>query len=150
MTEPTLDILILDIDGVLNTREDLLQEVEITKVCMDELERIVETTGCKIVISSSWRCLGKKHIVRMFNHALGRVGSAVRAIVGMTPNRLKNSDLRGDEIQAWLDQNPNVGKIVILDDDVDMGHLIPHLVRTDPAVGLTPEIADEVISRFQN
>jgi len=148
MTEPTLDILVLDIDGVLNTREDLLQEVKITKTCMEQLERIVETTGCKIVISSSWRCLGKKHIVRMFNQALGRVGLAVRAIVGMTPSRLKDSDLRGDEIQAWLDQNPNVGKIVILDDDVDMGHLMGHLVRTDPTIGLTPEIADVVIAQL--
>jgi hypothetical protein len=116
---------------------------------MEQLERIVQATGCKIVISSSWRSMGKMYVIRMFNRGLGYTGEAVRAIIGMTPSRVKNSDLRGDEIQAWFDANPGkTDKFVILDDDVDMGHLMPHLIRTDPATGLTPEIADEVIARL--
>jgi hypothetical protein len=44
---------------------------------------------------------------------------------------------RGEEIQAWLTENPDVTQFVILDDDSDMAHLIDHLVQTDHKVGLT-------------
>lgn len=143
-------VLFLDIDGVLNTRKSLLEDREMDKDCLEQLERVVKATGCKIVISSSWRIMGKMHVIRMMNKTLGRVGETVRAVIGCTPTRLDNSDLRGDEIQAWLDKHTDqVQKFIILDDETDMGALLPHLVQTNIESGLTPEIADELIEKLR-
>ena len=57
---------------------------------------------------------------------------------------------RGIEIQTWLDENPGVEKFIILDDDSDMVHLMPHLLQTDGEFGLTNEIADKAIKRLNN
>ena len=46
---------------------------------------------------------------------------------------------RGIEIQQWLDDNKDldIEKFVILDDDMDMEHLLRHLVHTDTNIGMT-------------
>lgn len=44
---------------------------------------------------------------------------------------------RGLEIQKWLDDNNFKGKFIIIDDDSDMCHLLPLLVRTDCQLGFT-------------
>lgn len=46
---------------------------------------------------------------------------------------------RGIEIQQWLDDNEdkNIESFVILDDDMDMEHLMEHGVFTDTDIGLT-------------
>lgn len=52
-----MKVLFLDIDGVLNGHQfnRKAQSGNIRKACIRELSRIVETTGCKIVLSSAWR-----------------------------------------------------------------------------------------------
>jgi len=53
---------------------------------------------------------------------------------------------RGDEIEAWLNEHPEVKKFVILDDDNDMRNLMDHLIQTDfYKKGLTSELADKAI-----
>jgi hypothetical protein len=52
---------------------------------------------------------------------------------------------RGNEIQAWLDAVPVVKTFAILDDDSDMGHLLPFLVRTSGQTGLQPEHVEQAI-----
>jgi hypothetical protein len=47
------------------------------------------------------------------------------------------SSVRGLEIQDWLDNHPGVTDFVILDDSSDMAHLMPKLIQTDDATGLT-------------
>jgi hypothetical protein len=144
-------ILFLDIDGVLTIRKLLLTtDTGMSRDCLEQLERVIQATGCKIVISSSWRILGILYILDAILAALERPSPIIsRSIIGQTPNRVKNSDVRGDEIRAWLDQRPGtVGKFVILDDETDMGDLLPHLLKTDIELGLTAELADQLIKRL--
>ena len=49
--------LFLDIDGVLNGHEwdDEAKSCNIRRECVARLNRVVASTGCKIVISSAWR-----------------------------------------------------------------------------------------------
>jgi hypothetical protein len=54
--------------------------------------------------------------------------------------------VRGHEIQAWLDSHPEkFERVVILDDDYDMAHLLPKLVGCNGNEGLTAEKADIAI-----
>lgn len=59
-----------------------------------------------------------------------------------------SSQVRGHEIQEWLDDHPFVQRFVIVDDDGDMAHLMSKLVQTDFTDGLTKEKAGEIIRRF--
>jgi len=144
-------LLFLDVDGVLNRCGQSGHGLEDDKVAL--LKTIVDATGCGIVLSSTWR---KKE------HQLERIRLMCRQslgveLLGVTPDLArKQGDLwlgtvRGNEVKQWLltqwkeEQWP---VFVILDDDADMGDLLPHLVRTHSFTGLTPEIAAEVIRRF--
>lgn len=150
-------VLFLDVDGVLNrvgTRERSphgTYGVEMEKVKL--LRDIVAATNCKIVVSSTWRKYDD--LMAYLREQLG--GGASSQIVGETPvlDRRAESGLyvakvRGDEIQAWLDENPEVTRFVIVDDDSDMAHLAPHLVKTNGREGLTAELAETVIRRLND
>jgi hypothetical protein len=139
--------LFLDVDGVLNRCGASGHGLESDKIAL--LKEIVDATGCGIVLSSMWR---------KSPDAVGRLDAVLTAAQilwdrEMTPvldrqiGQLWVTDTRGREIQHWLNRNP-VQAFVILDDDADMGALLPHLVKTDSFTGLTPEIAAEVIRRF--
>lgn len=111
-----MKILFLDIDGVLNT------EITLTSSSYDSslmgidpyrallIGRIVEATGCEIVISSSWR---------YHPESLEVVKKRVMPFIDVTPmNRGLSS--RGMEIKQWLDAHPDVTRYAILDDATDM------------------------------
>lgn len=134
-------ILFLDIDGVLNTRPGSLDEDK-----LELLQDIVQNTGIRIVISSSWR---------KYSHMMDRLYAIdwlEEAIVGHTPdlarevNGLWHSPRRAEETLEWLKANKPV-KYVILD-DWPMQELSDRHVQTDPNIGLTEELAAKVIRLF--
>lgn len=61
-----LDVIFLDIDGVLNPYPNQRRNMEagtddtsilkLDSKCMKVLKRIIEKTGAKLVLSSTWRC----------------------------------------------------------------------------------------------
>jgi len=132
-------ILFLDVDGVLNRCGHSAQGLESDK--LDLLQWIVTRSRCDVVVSSTWRTLPdcKRRLLRAL---------AERDIepIGCTPD-LNCS--RGTEISVWLKLNRAGENFVILDDDEDMGELLPHLVRTLSYGGLTSAIAAEVVNRFE-
>jgi len=153
-----MKIIFLDIDGVLNSVESCKDHQD--KGIFDDvphrthiscLNKIIEATNAKVVISSVWRkSASSLHILRLLS-VLGFKGN----VIGSTPII---DDFRGNEIQAWINRfennkdwiNKNEGlekleSFVILDDDSDMEHLIPFLVQTDGEIGLTDELADKAI-----
>lgn len=160
-----MKILFLDVDGVLNSEQTFFR----TKGERDDgwlidpymallVARIVEATGCEIVMSSSWR-----------HHPEGvkRVEKRVWKILDTTPSiptsreereecdrkGLSHASLceRGKEIQAWLDKHPEVTKYAILDDDSDMlPEQKPSFFKTQWKVGLTDEIANAVIAHLNS
>jgi len=115
--------------------------------CIKELNRITDKTGAKIVVSSAWRAAGYEAV----RDDLKRWGATAEVIditpCGFVHSRTygKDAPLRGEEIQQWLDANPDVKSFVIFDDDNDMAHLRPYLVLTPMSTGITRELADRAI-----
>lgn len=138
-----MKVLFLDIDGVCNSAETQMRQYEKTGkgglLMIDEYlasiaKGIIERTGCKLVISSSWRG---------WDDGMAQIKDMVHPdIYGETPH-LK-SGYRGDEVNAWLKQNPEVTRYAILDDDSDFQEYQP-LFKTTWAIGITHDIADRVV-----
>lgn len=152
-----MKVLFLDIDGVLNslqwaqagngfgcaamrsppTRELLRWD----PACVRNLRNVIEATGAKIVVSSSWRGFGAK-AVEAWQGMFGCYDWPDVPVIGETPdlNRMENgvwvSKIRGDEVAAWLAGHPEVERYACVDDDSDF-HPEQNLVRTDIRFGLT-------------
>ncbi len=143
-----MKVLFLDVDGVLNNddwcwelfykykvqvyRNNILYEPSVL-----QLKRIVNETGCEIVVSSAWRKVPTAY--EDLKNTLKRYGISV---IGETPYV---GGTRGDDIEAWFKENGNVEAYTILDDDSDMDEHYGHLVQTNYFVGLTKEDADRCI-----
>lgn len=147
-----MKVLFLDIDGVLNSqnwfgwRAYCAKNLGENEFSMDKhltedefilyklsmldnraianLNRIIDETGCKVVLSSSWRCLWDPKENTKTLEALKLKGFKYD-FYGLTP-RIPQKDFgqeRGIEIQAWIDKELEKNEIesfVILDDDNDM------------------------------
>ncbi len=90
------------------------------------IEMLCRETEAKIVVSSTWR-MDDNYKECLYNGGLSREIE----ILGKTP-RISN-EIRGKEIQRWLEENSHliIEKYVIIDDDSDMGHLLDRLVKCD-------------------
>jgi methionine--tRNA ligase beta chain len=118
--------IFLDIDGVLNV--DYKDRDQFGHIFRDEyvqnLKEIIEKTGAKIVISSTWK---DKGIERML--ALWKERNLPGEIIDVTPDCVdvcEATDIvyydqvkRGHEIKLWLDRHPEVTQYVIFDDIQD-------------------------------
>lgn len=145
--------LALDIDGCLNSaawfermKADALSRRPIHHMidpdCVERLNRLLEISGADVVISSSWRIL---HTVAAIDAALTFKGFRGN-IIGATPH---NMPPRGREIARFMiDRGRDVDHLVILDDDDDMAHLAPCLVRTSWSVGLTDADVERALLLF--
>ena len=161
--------LFLDFDGVLNTanyakrlkREgiDLYDEFGpmFDPTTIANLNRIVEETGCKIVLSSSWRNEG---FMRML--ALWKDRNLPGELFAMTPILLSTTyqDARSGEmfsipernakaleINAWLEEFAErpCQYVIIDDENVFFQSQQEHLVQTGEISGLTYEKARTAI-----
>lgn len=143
-------VLFLDFDGVLNAhygweRDDPETSTYVTHECVAELSRVLGACqDVMVCISSTWRRFYTIDFLRKF---LADFEIPGHRVVSRTPMRMSEGP-RGNEIQNWLNDHPFVKRFVIVDDDADMLHLLPKLVRTDAKVGLTTEKAKEIIERF--
>ena len=131
-------VVFLDIDGVLVTRGTQFHHFD--PECVKALNWLTSAADARIVLSSSWRHMpGIRDII---------AGARIEAkVIGITPdlNTMRRGLYpprpRGDEIMAWFRQHAQ-RRFVILDDDADMGKLMPYLVRCGPDAGLTLPLAE--------
>lgn len=140
-----LKILFLDFDGVLNSERTFqalggypddfrpAERAKFDPVAIALIAKLCRETGAKIVVSSAWRNL---HSVEECAQELGL------PIIDQTPylgaDVYASGVQRGDEIQAWLDQHPEVTHYAIVDDMLDMLESQLHrFVQTDPDNGLS-------------
>jgi Swiss Army Knife RNA repair-like protein len=141
-------VIFLDVDGVLNTvrtrpanPQGLADWLE--PACVAALGAIVEASGARVVVSSSWR----------IGRTLGELRAALGAhgfrgeIVGVTPDRRAERLAREDEIEAWLrDEGAGVESFVIVDDALSLGRLEGHHYRTSPTRGLGDDDVARVVA----
>ena len=145
-------ILFLDVDGVLNNETwagEMWDDYNIKvynknilyQPALVQLRRIINATGAKIVVSSSWRKIHDAYqdLLRW----LDMYGMNVLDTTSKTTSRYRQ--IRGDDIGEWLNAHPGVESYAILDDDDDMGEHMNHLIRTNMYYGLTEEKANACI-----
>jgi hypothetical protein len=126
------------VDGVLN--EDSTPTRSKSRVIfIDEekllrLKRIVDTTGAKIVLSSTWRydrdTPGLNEDFLELEEAFHKVGLEFYSFTPIDAIGIR----RGMEIKAWLGMHPEVTRYIILDDelfDFDERNLLPRLIKTE-------------------
>ena len=143
-------VIFCDIDGVLwvYRKGELDPGDALDLGAVSQLNRILEACpDVRIVISSSWRIV---HQLEWIRDHFERYGLPYRdRIIDKTPWNGQDQT-RGQEIQQWLTAHPDVTDFVILDDERDMDHLMPHLFHTLMSQGLMAGIADEIIHHFDN
>ena len=166
-----MKVLFLDIDGVLNSDDNLQAMYELSSIkdhhilsdqfgnlfderCVRWLHWITERTGCKLVISSSWRWSGIDDLRTMWEYR--KLPGEIIDITTLAPktellNKYKNeskSVLRGCEIQEWIDlYKPSRYCIV---DDIDEMLRHHNFVKTDARMGLTFEEAKTIVKILSN
>jgi hypothetical protein len=151
-----MNIIFLDIDGVLYTTKyynylslkhkkfrdkyGFLFDPE----CVSNFNEIIEKTGAKVVISSTWRISGLDIMRDLFKDR-GIKGD----IIDLTPIATID-DLffcRGEEIEQWLIVNGMPDKFVVLD-DCSIGDGYDNwkgYIKTEMSTGITNEIKNTVI-----
>lgn len=160
-----MKVIFLDFDGVITTQKS---KYKLDPEKMTLVGRILDTTGAKIVISSSWRRYSLedtiKHITDTSHFLIdGNPFPYPEAVVGITewmysfcyPNNNIHFCLpRGCEIEHYLNQHSEVDNYVIIDDDQDM--LLcqaDNFVHTNGITGITEEDVEraiEILNRNQN
>lgn len=121
-------VIFLDIDGVLNSHRTAVAFStfhQLDPIAVKMLFRVVTLAEAKIVISSTWRH-DKQWLTTIWG-ALRQAGwpwiHTGFLPLGECPIIDRTETLpgvRGIEIQAWLDANPEYDDYIILDDDSDM------------------------------
>jgi hypothetical protein len=150
-----IKIIFLDVDGVLNSsnffresRKKTYDTSNLDKKAVEVLNTIIELTGAKVVISSTWR-------VHDFFGLLCELGENdfKGEVIGQTP--ILNQSIRGNEIKEWIQLNKesldvtdekDFKNYLILDDNSDM---FPwqkdNFVQTETEIGLTKEHIDRCV-----
>ncbi|MFK7783904.1 MAG: HAD domain-containing protein [Crocinitomicaceae bacterium] len=160
-----MKIIFLDIDGVLNSdtwektesyRNGTYPENMFDPVAVRLLNKIIERTNAKVVLTSTWRL---KFSLFEMNQLFIKVGIDCD-LIDFTPDLKKNNDytLRGNEILKWCKDNSDVigtkylnyTDFIILDDNSDMLYWqSKYFFQTDKLCGLSETLAREAIRMLQ-
>ena len=164
-------VIFLDVDGVLNSSRTLYEDISLEDDLISNLKELVDKTGAKIILSSSWR-LSTEAVATLMDK-LDKFGLVIS---GMTCDgvdldwierfefnatkkyldtrfdydenkQIKITHDRGAEIFKWLSEHKEVESFVILDDeDFDIKNYFPDkLIKTNFKTGLTKEDVKKAI-----
>jgi len=151
-----LVIVFLDIDGVLNSN-DFVESSRFDKhgeypdqhldtLAIERVNKLCKSTGAKIVISSTWRSNPEVFDVLKRNGLTAEIIGVTPHSDKKLPNGLWTREIRGKEIQQWIDKN-RPDRYCIIDDDTDMlPEQKPHFVNTDFMHGITNKDMQKAIS----
>lgn len=148
--------LFLDIDGVLNHEDFFVKRAEKAEnneflsypldqfdpLCVERVNRILDETEAKLIISSSWR------FTKGLDNILTTVGfkHPIHDTTPYIPNKI-----RGEEIDLWLNNHKDFDRYVILDDDKDfLRKQKPYFVHTSRKDGLTDKLTEKAIRILNN
>lgn len=134
-----MKIIFLDIDGVLNSakydkaKSETSGNIDLTRLPL--LKRIVDETGAKIVLTSTWRKLWEKDEIK--NTATGRELNQIFGEAGLKIfDKTSVLGYRKEEVLDWLSKHPETKSFCVIDDMLfGWEELSDYLVRTDPLIG---------------
>lgn len=146
----------LDIDGVLNSNDWYVKTRgiggynggDVDPKCIELINDLIDATGAKIIMSSSWRSDYENSCEYLYDNGL-----YCDAIIGKTPHfcyTCQNDDIRstlcrGNEIQYVLESKDITG-YVIFDDDQDMLYSQKdNFIHIDYMHGITKEHIEQAI-----
>ena len=158
-----MKIIFLDIDGVINSAFEWVPMSErgsypintalwdvhdLTPKYIGRLNEIVDATGAKVVISSSWRIQYKHTELAKMLKTQGFTGEVIgeTPIFSRTPDGVAQD--RGDEIKFWINTHDDIDSFVILDDtDFDgiVDYFYPQFVHIKKSTGLLPKHVEQAI-----
>lgn len=150
-----MKIIFLDFDGVMDTTfyDHVLSKNGLPECdkyglvfdpnCIKNLKHIIDKTGAKIVVSSTWKdFMSYKEILEMWEDR--NLPGFVTDVTPIPPGRRN----RGDEIDAWLKECRTECQYVIIDDLHAYHfneHQIPRLLTVNPFNGLDKDTAERAI-----
>ena len=161
-----VNLIFLDIDGVLNSHDFNIAagSCPIERRCVEQLNRVIAATEAKFVLSSAWRYMlldtefgPAAMTIKGFEYLMRTHGTVGFSLLGTTCsdeecdwNPDDNQPVRGMQIRRWLrdhGRNHPLKRYVVVD-DADLGITGESLpfVMTDGRVGLTAEVADQIIA----
>lgn len=135
-----MKVIFLDIDGVLNcdkTPNPRKFPYIVDKKLLARFKKLVDRTGAKVVLSSTWRCdpvglFAAKHWGVPF--------------IDVCPDKPRSPRRR--EIISWLADHPRVTRFAVIDDEDDELDDLP-LFQPSSKTGITREIVKSV-ERYLN
>lgn len=140
-----MKIIFLDIEGVLNTNDtyenmykrfgySTMADVEIDKFRLEYLKTIIDRTGAKIVLSSSFRHFFRKvndKIVPTTLKGKKLYDSFMRYGIEIYDTIPITSENREEQIKSWLLSEDDIENFVIIDDDpITFEELNDKLIQT--------------------
>ena len=140
-----MDIVFLDVDGVLNSQNKLIELYNKTgkphsgsnfpfdEKCLENLKILVKETDAKIVITSTLRKYERN--MKVFLNKLKEY-DLEKDVIGYTPILNRK---REEEIIEYLNKLDIKVNFIIIDDIRDMESLNDRLVVTSPKTGFTEE-----------
>lgn len=102
--------------------------------CLEVLRMILDGTGAKIVVSSSWRDLRMEQLKQIWEYV-----PMPGELVGTTPIWILT---KKEAIEHWIKEHPNDRYIILDDADLELENQI----RTDPDTGLVEKDARRAIT----
>lgn len=143
--------MLIATDGVLNSDEfakhcletegyDPFDCDDLDPRALRNLKYIIEETGAKIVLSSSWRWDEKA-----LNAVKKQLKSYNLELFDTTIMDIMSTMSRTEEIQLYLKEHSSITNYVILDDDEIKGPLKTHWVHCLFKNGLTKKLAEQAI-----
>jgi hypothetical protein len=130
-----MKVIFLDIDGVLNcekTRNPRKFPYVVDKKLLARFEKLLDRTGAKVVLSSTWRC----DPVGLLAAKYWRV-----PFIDVCPDRPRSP--RRNEILAWLSDHPRITRFAVIDDEDDELDDLP-LFQPSSKTGLTAQLSKGV------
>lgn len=143
-----INIIFLDIDGVLNSRthmNNLIQQrksvssgnMELNRESILILKEIINKTNAKIVLSSSWRKI-LRNVVNVRNQ-LKSHGISLLGLTGTSQSGKRDDEIR-EWINNWINEKNNIRSFIIIDDDEqDIELYKDRLIHTTWMYGLQKE-----------
>lgn len=158
-----MNIIFLDIDGILNTSADR----RINRNMIKRLSGLVKETNSKVILHSGWRFWFNENMQPLNGQAKNLQEELWKegiTLSGKTPD-LSDEDIKksqafskvkASEILSWLDRQSDVDGWAVLEDlDLKNETIKKHQIMPDPDTGLTDEDIDKAMalimdnSRFQ-